>query len=89
LHVLEASSEHEFDIAFANIVQERIEALHIASDNFFNSEGSKLGTLVARHAIPSIFAYRAFALSGGLASYGPSMSEACLHGSPFSSTLVK
>jgi ABC-type uncharacterized transport system substrate-binding protein len=76
LHVLKASGEHEFDTAFANIVQERIGALHIASDNFFQSEGSRLGTLVVRHAIPSIFAHRPFALSGGLASYGASVSDA-------------
>ena len=36
----------------------------------------RLATLAARHAIPTIFAYREFAAAGGLMSYGASLPEA-------------
>jgi putative ABC transport system substrate-binding protein len=70
LHVLHASSEPEFDAAFANAVQLRIEALVIGTDAFFFGRIRQLGTLAARHAIPAISPYREFAASGGLMSYG-------------------
>ena len=70
LHVLHASSEPEFDAAFANAVQLRSEALVIGTDAFFFGRSGQLGTLAARHAIPAISPYRDFAASGGLMSYG-------------------
>jgi putative ABC transport system substrate-binding protein len=70
LHVLHASSEPEFDAAFANAIQLRSEALVIGSDIFFFSRGGQLGTVAARHAIPAISPYREFAAAGGLMSYG-------------------
>ena len=70
LHVLHASSEPEFDAAFANAVQLRSEALVIGTDALFFGRSGQLGTLAARHAIPAISPYREFAASGGLMSYG-------------------
>jgi len=70
LHVLHASSEPEFDAAFANAVQLRSEALVIGTDAFFFGRSAQLATLAARHAIPAISPYREFAASGGLMSYG-------------------
>ena len=75
LHVLHASSEPEFDAAFANAVQLRIEALVIGTDAFFFGRIRQLGTLAARHAIPAISPYRDFAASGGLMSYGTNNSN--------------
>jgi len=75
LHVLHASSEPEFDAAFANAVQLRIEALVIGTDAFFFGRIRQLGTLAARHAIPAISPYREFAASGGLMSYGTNNSN--------------
>src|SRR6516225_8367951 len=70
LHVLHASSEPEFDAAFANAVQLRSEALVIGTDALFFGRSAQLATLAARHAIPAISPYREFAASGGLMSYG-------------------
>jgi len=75
LHVLHASSEPEFDAAFANAVQLRSEALVIGTDAFFFGRSVQLGTLAARHAIPAISPYREFAASGGLMSYGTNNSN--------------
>jgi len=75
LHVLHASSEPEFDAAFANAVQLPSEALVIGTDAFFFGRSGQLGTLAARHAIPAISPYREFAASGGLMSYGTNNSN--------------
>jgi putative ABC transport system substrate-binding protein len=70
LHVLHASSEQEIETAFMTLVQLRAGALVIGSDALFNSRSEQLAALTLRHAVPAIYQYREFVLSGGLASFG-------------------
>jgi putative tryptophan/tyrosine transport system substrate-binding protein len=72
LHILHASSEREFDAAFASLVQLRAGALAIIPDSLFFGRSGHLGALALRHAIPAIAPYRDFAVAGGLMSYGTS-----------------
>jgi putative tryptophan/tyrosine transport system substrate-binding protein len=74
--VFEASSESEFEPAFAAMVQQRADAPLVMADPFFNSRREQLVALIGRHAIPAIYEWREFALAGGLMSYGSSISEA-------------
>jgi putative ABC transport system substrate-binding protein len=76
LHVLNASSEGDFDAAFTSLVQMRIGALVIGTGAPFNGCGQLLGALAARHAVPTIFQYHDFAAAGGLMSYGGSELDA-------------
>jgi putative ABC transport system substrate-binding protein len=76
LHVLKASSESEVDTAFASLVQLHAGALVVASDPFLSSRREQFVALASRHAVPSIYAWREFAASGGLISYGPSLTLA-------------
>ena len=76
LLVLHARGEREFDTAFATLDQERVAAMMIASDGVFSTASESLGQLSARHSVPVISAYRAFAVAGGLMSYGTSINEA-------------
>jgi putative ABC transport system substrate-binding protein len=66
--VLHASSEQEIDTAFRTLVQLRAGALVIGSDALFNSLSEQLAVLTLRHAVPAIYQFREFVLSGGLAS---------------------
>ncbi len=66
LHVLQASTEDDFDTVFANLVKLRVGGLVIGSDIFFVSRIEQLAALTVRHAVPAIFQYREFAASGGL-----------------------
>ena len=75
LNVLQASSEADFDAVFASLLQMRVDGLVIGGDPFFNSKSEQLGALTARHAVPTIFQFRKFTASGGLASYGTSLTE--------------
>src|SRR5262249_52946586 len=76
LHVLKASSESEIDAAFASLVQLHVDALIVAGDPFLSSRREQLVALASRHAVPSTYAWREFAASGGLISYGPSLTSA-------------
>jgi len=69
-HVLRASTEADFDPAFASLVRFRAGGLVIGADTFFNSRSELLAALATRHAIPTISPYRDFAAAGGLMSYG-------------------
>jgi ABC-type uncharacterized transport system substrate-binding protein len=75
-HVLNARSEGDFDAVFATIVQMRMGALVVAADPFFSSRREQLVALAARHAVPAIYEWRDFPVSGGLASYGTSLTDA-------------
>jgi putative ABC transport system substrate-binding protein len=68
--ILRASSEREFETAFATLVEQRAGGLVIGTDAFFNSRSRELAALAARHAVPSISQFRGFAAAGGLMSYG-------------------
>src|SRR5215210_2397264 len=75
LRVLHASTERDLDTVFATLVQLRAGGLVIGPDAFFNSRSEHLAALTVRHAVPAIFQFRAFAVAGGLVSYGGSLAE--------------
>jgi putative tryptophan/tyrosine transport system substrate-binding protein len=75
LHVLNASTEGDFDMVFATLGQLRAGGLLRMPDVFFNARSEQLGALTVRHAMPSVYHYREFAASGGLMSYGSSETE--------------
>lgn len=76
LHVLKAGSESEIDIAFASLVQLHASALVVSADPFLSNRREQLVVLASRHAVPAIYAWREFVASGGLISYGPSLTAA-------------
>ena len=76
LHALKAGSESEIDAAFASVVQLHADALVVSADPFLSGRRAQLVALASRHAVPAIYAWREFAASGGLISYGPSLRAA-------------
>ena len=70
LHVLNASSESDFDAVFAKLIQLRAGGLVVGGGPFFISQREQLAALTVRHAVPAVFQYREFAAAGGLLSYG-------------------
>jgi len=75
LHVLNASSERDFDPAFATLARVQAGGLVVATDGLFLAQGEQLGALVLRHRMPAIFAYHEFAAAGELVSYGGSLTD--------------
>jgi len=75
LHVLNASTERDFDGAFAKLIELRAGGLVIAGDPFFTSRIEQLAALTVRHAVPANYHNRDFAMAGGLLSYGTDYRE--------------
>jgi putative ABC transport system substrate-binding protein len=75
LHVLNASTERDFDAVFAKLIQLRAGGLVIGGGPFLISRSEQLAALAARHAVPTIFQYREFAVAGGLLSYGSDITD--------------
>jgi ABC-type uncharacterized transport system substrate-binding protein len=76
LHVLNASSERDFDAVFANVIQLRAGGLVIATDALFTSRsGEQLAALAVHHAVPAVYKGREFAAAGGLMSYGSEIAD--------------
>jgi putative ABC transport system substrate-binding protein len=70
-----AGSQDDLDAAFAEIAQQRLDALLIGADPFFFIQREKLAALAMRHAIPAMHGRREFPEAGGLISYGTSLAE--------------
>src|SRR5262249_58235602 len=66
-------TESEVDAAFARLAQLRAGALLVTNDPFFNNHPDQFVALAARHAIPVIYPWREFVVTGGLVSYGTSI----------------
>jgi putative ABC transport system substrate-binding protein len=75
LHVLNASTERDFDVALANVIQLRAGGLVIATNVFFTSHSEQLAALAARHAVPAVYKGREFAAAGGLMSSGSDITD--------------
>ena len=72
--ILKARTEGEIDAAFTTLVQRHADALVIGNDSFFDSRIEQFVALAGRHAVPAIYDQREFPDSGGLMSYGTSLS---------------
>ena len=56
-----ASNASELDAAFGAVVQQRADALLVGNDVFFTNLREQIVALAARHAVPTIYAFRQFA----------------------------
>jgi ABC-type uncharacterized transport system substrate-binding protein len=75
LHILNASTDRDFDTVFATLIQLQLGALVIGADPFFSSRLEQLAALTVRHAVPTVYQSREFTAAGGLMSYGASFTD--------------
>jgi ABC-type uncharacterized transport system substrate-binding protein len=76
LHVLNASTDRDFDTVFAALGHLRAGGLVIGPDALYNSRNEQLAALAVRHAVPTISQFSDFVAAGGLMSYGGSLTDA-------------
>jgi putative ABC transport system substrate-binding protein len=89
LHVLNASTEHDFDPVFSDLNKLGAGGLVIGADTFLNARSEQLATLAVRHSIPTISPYRQFTKAGGLMSYGANIAAASLQAAAYTGRILK
>jgi putative tryptophan/tyrosine transport system substrate-binding protein len=70
-----ASTSAEIDAAFTAMARERVDALFIAADGFFNGRRVQFATLAVRDRLPASFLSREMVEAGLLMSYGTSVAD--------------
>jgi putative ABC transport system substrate-binding protein len=89
LLVLNASSERDFGIAFASMVQRRAGGLVINPNELFTDHASQLVALAAGHAVPTMYQLREAVEAGGLMSYGTSFADAYRQAGVYAGRILK
>jgi putative tryptophan/tyrosine transport system substrate-binding protein len=89
LGILKASTESEIDAAFATLGNQHTDALVIGDDPFFTARRGQLVALASHYAVPATYQFREFAVSGGLASYGPSLKTASRDAGIYAGKILK
>jgi putative ABC transport system substrate-binding protein len=86
---IEISNQRDIETAFATFVQRGAGALFVGSGALLNSNREHVIALAARHGLPAIFAQREAAYTGGLASYGPSITDSYRQGGRYAGRILK
>jgi len=89
VRVFEVASARDIDTAFDSMVHEKTDALFVAPGSFFNTRRVQLAVLAARHALPAIYAVRAYPEVGGLMSYGTDVLDAFRQVGVYTSRILK
>jgi len=88
LHLLNASTEDDFDLVFSTLKQLGVGGLVIGADTFLNAKSEQLASLAVRNSIPTISPYRQFTKAGGLMSYGANINAASRQAAAYVSRIL-
>ena len=89
IEFIRASSERDFEAAFATLARQRTGALIVSADGFFAARREHLVALATRHAVPTMYFQREFAAAGGLISYGARSSDMYRHAGIYTGRILK
>jgi putative ABC transport system substrate-binding protein len=73
--VTKAGTDEELDAAFTTLVKERVGALLVAADAYFDTRRDRIVGFAQRQQLPAIYQFREYAVAGGLLSYGVSITD--------------
>jgi ABC-type uncharacterized transport system substrate-binding protein len=76
LEVMHAATMSDIDQVFASLAQRGVEALLVGAEATYGGYWQQMISLAVRHKMPTMYWRREFAESGGLASYGTSVTDA-------------
>ena len=74
--IAEAGTADEVPKAFAVLAESTAVGVVVGADPFFTGERARIVALANRYRMPGSYQWRAFALDGGLAAYGPDFNDA-------------
>jgi putative ABC transport system substrate-binding protein len=76
VQVLNASTERDFDAAFASLTRLGVRALLLGNDGFFYNQRNQLSALAERYRVAAVYPWRDATTAGGLISYGGNLADA-------------
>jgi len=72
---LEASTADELGEAVASAAKLGAGGLVVPGEPFFDSQRERIVALCAKHAVAAVYTFREYVFTGGLMSYGPSLTD--------------
>ena len=72
---LYATTESDFEPAFATLLQQQAAALYVTANNLFQNRHQQIVALAARHRVPTLYTIHEAVAAGGLMSYGSPRAE--------------
>jgi putative ABC transport system substrate-binding protein len=73
---LNASTDAELDAALAALRQQRVTAMVLLGNPFFDTNRNRIIAFATQQKLPAMYHFREYAVDGGLMSYGTSLAEA-------------
>jgi putative ABC transport system substrate-binding protein len=89
IHVLNVSTESEVEKAFDTLSQVGAAGLLVGTGEFLRRQAEQVVGLAARQRLPTIYQYREFAKTGGLISYGTSLSDSYRQAGVYTGRILK
>ncbi len=89
LRILNANNEGEIEAAFAALVEQRVGSVVVPADPFLNSRRDQIVALAARHRMPAIYSVSEITSSGGLMSYGISLTDTYRHAGIYAGKILR
>ena len=71
----EVSDPTDFEAAFDDMAQQRVDALLVLSDSFMTLHRTLLARLALKHRLPALYGHDQYTAAGGLMAYGPSLAD--------------
>jgi putative ABC transport system substrate-binding protein len=75
LFVSRASNDGELNAAFTSLVEQRVGAMLVAADPYFDTRRDRIIAFAEQNRLPAIYQFREYAVAGGLISYGPNVTD--------------
>jgi len=89
LFVSRASNDTELDASLASLLEQRISALLVMSDPYFDTRRDRIISFAAQNKLPAIYQFREYAIDGGLISYGPNITDSYRHAGAYVGQILK
>ena len=89
LHMIEASSLAEFELAFEAVAKTGDQALLLLTSPLSMSEHKQIAELALKRRLPVMFGQGVYADAGGLISYGPNLHEISSHAAIYVDKILK
>jgi putative tryptophan/tyrosine transport system substrate-binding protein len=89
INVAKVSIDKDLEAAFVAFANERVGALLVAADPYFDTRREQIIEFAARYRLPAIYQFREYAVAGGLLSYGVSITDAYRQYGDYTARILK